>query len=57
MLWERTNGKRLIAIHFPDFFDRTGNFAVLICYAVPEPQTNLLQSKNKTHFVFNLVQD
>ena len=57
MLWERINDKRLIAIQFSNFFDKTGNCAALTYYAVPGLQTSSLQSKNKAHFVFNLVQN
>ena len=47
MLWERINTKPYLrTIHFLKIFDKTNNFAVLICYAVPVP-TNLHIAKQK----------
>ena len=46
MLRERINTKPLITIHFFKIFDKTNNFALLICYGVPVP-TKLHIAKQK----------
>ena len=40
ILWEKINTKPLVTIYFLKIFDKTNNFAILICCAVPVP-TNL----------------
>ena len=55
-------GKKLILKTFVTilsftFFGKTGNFAVLICYAYQYQQASAFQRKNKTHFTLNLVQN
>ena len=58
LIWlEIINGKPLETILLFKMFEKIGNFAVLICCAVPVLKTSIFQSKNKTQFTVNLVQN
>ena len=45
MLWERTNAKPLVIILLFELFDKTCNFAVLICWAVLVPANQYIPTQ------------
>ena len=57
MLWERINAKPLVTIVFFKIFDKSGNFTVLICCAVPVPANQYISTQKQDLLYFNSFMD